>query len=198
VGALADHWVVCGASIFGASLLLALGPVAAAQTVPTTRVIAPTHVLGPEGVGPVHFGTAKAKAVADLSSLFGRPSSQGGNSGCGARYSEVEWGELVAEFRLGTFSGYRYLKGGWPLTTPGSPRRPPASALHGPHLATAKGISLGSTLGQLRSAYGNARFVGVDKWQAANGVVFVVDAPREPEPPSSKVVEIKFGTCGDF
>jgi hypothetical protein len=110
----------------------------------------------------------------------------------------VEWGELVAEFRLGIFSGYRYLKGGWPLTTPGSPRRPPPSALHGPHLATAKEISLGSTLGQLRSAYGEVRFVGVDKWQAANGVVFFVDAAREPEPPSSKVVEIKFGTCGDF
>ena len=99
---------------------------------------------------------------------------------------------------MGIFSGYRYLKGGWPLTTPGSPRRPSPSALHGPHLATAKGISLGSTLGQLRSAYGDVRFVGVDKWQAANGVVFVVEAAREPEPLSSKVVEIKFGACGDF
>jgi hypothetical protein len=27
---------------------------------------------------------------------------------------------------------------------------------------------------------------------------FVVDALRDPEPPSSKVVEIKLGTCGDF
>ena len=79
------------------------------------------------------------------------------------------------------------------LSSPASP-----SALHGPHLATAKGISLGSTLGQLRSAYGDVRFVGVDKWQAANGVVFVVEAAREPEPLSSKVVEIKFGACGDF
>jgi hypothetical protein len=65
-------------------------------------------------------------------------------------------------------------------------------------LATAEGISLGSTLLQLRSAYGDVRFIGVDRWQAANGVVFVVDAAREPEPPSSEVVEIKFGTCGDF
>jgi hypothetical protein len=66
------------------------------------------------------------------------------------------------------------------------------------HLTTAKGISLGSTLLQLRSAYGDLRFIGVGRWQAANGVVFVVDATREPEPPSSKIVEIKFGTCGDF
>jgi hypothetical protein len=42
------------------------------------------------------------------------------------------------------------------------------------------------------------RFVGVDKWPVTNGVVFVVDAAREPEPPSSRIVEIKFGTCGDF
>lgn len=38
------------------------------------------------------------------------------------------------------------------MTTPGSPNQPPPSQLRGPHLATAKGISLGSTLGQLRSA----------------------------------------------
>lgn len=41
-------------------------------------------------------------------------------------------------------------------------------------------------------------FVGVDKWRAANGIIFVVGALREPEPPFSKVVEIKLGTCGDF
>jgi hypothetical protein len=65
-------------------------------------------------------------------------------------------------------------------------------------LATAKGISLGSTLGQVRAAYGELHFVGVDKWQAANGLVFVVGDSREPEPPSSKVVEVKFDACGDF
>ena len=65
-------------------------------------------------------------------------------------------------------------------------------------MATAKGISLRSTLAQVRSAYGGLRFTGVDKWRAPNGVVFVVNATREPEPLSSKLVEVKFGTCGDF
>jgi hypothetical protein len=50
----------------------------------------------------------------------------------------------------------------------------------------------------LSLAYGKLHFVGVDKWRAANGIIFVVDASREPEPASSKVVEIKLGTCGDF
>jgi hypothetical protein len=181
--------------VVDASVLLAIGSVV--PTVPTADVVTAAQVLGPQGLGPVPFGVAKPNAVGGLIRVFGKPSSAGSNSGCDGRYSEVEWGELVAEFRLGVFSGYRYLTGGWPLTAPGFPH-PPPSQLRGPHLATAKGISLGSTLGQLRSAYDNVHFVGVDKWKVANGLVFVVDAAREPELPSSKVVEIKFGTCGDF
>jgi hypothetical protein len=49
-------------------------------------------------------------------------------------------------------------------------------------------ISLGSTLCQFRSVYGDVRFVGADKWRLANGVVFVVGGAKEPEPQSSKVV----------
>ena len=160
--------------------------------------IASFRALGAQGIGTVRFGTTKAKAVAGLSDLLGGPTWQGVNSGCSPSYTEVEWGKLVAEFRLGTFSGYRYIKGGWPLTTPGSPRRALASGHASLAFATAKGISLGSTLGQVRLAYGDLNFAGVDKWRAANGTIFVVDALRDPEPSSSKVVEIKLGTCGDF
>lgn len=192
------HGLLRRASIAGVSFLLTVGPVAVAEPLAGAGVVASARVLTPDGVGPVHFGTAKAKAVRDLSDVFGRPSAQGTNTGCGPRYNEVEWGELVAEFRSESFSGYRYLKGGWPLTASGSPLRLPPSQLHGPRLATTKGISLESMLGRLRSTYGELRFVGVDKWQAANGIVFVVNAPKEPEPSSSKVVEIKLGTCGDF
>lgn len=184
--------------VVGATVLLSVGPVLMAPAVSIAAVVASAQVLSPEGVGAVHFGTAKAEAVRELNRLFGAPSSQGGNTGCGARYTEVEWGELVTEFRLGRFSGYRYLKGGWPLTTPGSPGRPSPSQLHGPPLATAKGITLGSTLGQFRAAYANARFIGVNRWRVRSGLVFVVEASREPAPTSSKVMEIKFGTCGDF
>lgn len=30
------------------------------------------------------------------------------------------------------------------------------------------------------------------------GLVFYDDALHDPEPPSSRIVEIKIGTCGDF
>ena len=62
----------------------------------------------------------------------------------------------------------------------------------------AMGITLGSTLGQLRAAYGALRFVGVDKWQAQNGLAFADAAEHDPEPPSSQIIEVKIWTCGDF
>jgi hypothetical protein len=100
-----------------------------------------TASLGPDGIGKVRFGLTKIEAVAALSALFGDPSGRGINTGCAPRYTEVEWGDLVAEFRLHTFSGYRYIDGGFPLTTPGSPReaRPktvlPAACHRTRHLA---------------------------------------------------------------
>jgi hypothetical protein len=192
-----DLFAAWGGLVYGDTPggIIAIRAAAACHLRPPGQVL---RTLSAQGVGTVSFGATKATAVARLSELFGRPTWQGVNSGCGPRYTEVEWGQLVAEFRLGTFSGYRYMKGGWPLTTPGPLRRPAPSGQADMPLATAKGISLGSTLGQVRLAYGKLHFVGVDRWRAANGIIFVVGAPREPEPPSSKVVEIKLGTCGDF
>jgi hypothetical protein len=150
--------------------------------------------LGPTGIGKVRFGLAKVHTVADLSALFGAPSARGQNTGCGPRYSEVEWGDLIAEFRLGRFSGFRYAKGGFPLTTPGSPHDSSPPTGGSPKLATAKGITLGSTLAQLRAAYGALRLIGTDRWRSAEGLVFV-DSAKAPAKP---IVEIKIGTCGDF
>jgi hypothetical protein len=155
------------------------------------------RTLRPDGIETVRFGVTKRTAVTELRHLLGVPSARGVNTGCGPRYTEVEWGDLVAEFRLRKFSGLRYLKASWPLTTTGSPREARPKTVF-PKLATAKGISLGSTLAQLRRAYRPLRLVGTDKWRSPNGLTFVVDAKRDPEPPSTRIVEIKVGTCGDF
>ena len=143
-------------------------------------------------------GSRRARLLFELRHLFGPTSARGTNTGCGPRYTEVEWGALVGEFRLSKFSGFRYLKGGWPLTTPGSPREasPPKTVF--PKLATARGIALGGTLAQLRRAYRPLRIVGTDTWRATNGLTFVDNARHDPERLSSRIIEIKVGTCGNF
>jgi hypothetical protein len=181
----------CAAAL--AVAIVAAAVVAAAAGAPPAR----GPILQAHGVGTVRFGMRKGEAVPRLRVLFGAPSARGVNSGCGARYTEVEWGDFVAEFRLGTFSGYRFVKGGYPLTTAGSPRQASPPAAVSPALATARGITLGSTLAELRALY-RLRRAGANLWRVPNGLLFVDDAKRDPVPPASRIVEIKIGTCGDF
>jgi hypothetical protein len=155
-----------------------------------------TARLGPDGVGSVRFGLVENRAIARLSALLGAPSSRGVNTACGPRYAEFEWGKSHRRVPIEAFYGvWRYRRGGYPLTTPGSPRPNGRSR---PRLATANGITLGSTLRQLRAAYPNLRVAGASMWRAANGLLFVDNAKRDPAPPSSRIVEIKIGTCGAF
>ena len=119
------------------------------------------------------------------------------NTGCGPLLREVEWRHLYAEFRGQRFEGVRYIAGPWPIGH-ARPKSFRASAVS-PHLATASGISLGSTLGQVRRVYKPLRLIGTDRWQAGNGLVFYDGARHDPPPASSRIVEIKAGrTCGDF
>ena len=147
--------------------------------------------IGPHGIDGVRFGAPKAAAVATLSARLGAPTKREVNPGCAPRYTEVEWGDLAVEFRSGAFSGFRYVAGGLLATHR-------ATAPVSPRLATASGISLGSTLAQVRSKYGRLQRIGADMWRASNGLVFVDSANRDPVPPTSRVREIKIGTCGDF
>jgi len=152
--------------------------------------------VGPHGIGTVRFGEPQRVAVAGLRVLFGAPTRHLPNPGCGSRFREVEWRHLYAEFRSGRFEGFRYLLGGWSINrAPGAP--PPADTVV-PKLVTAKGIMLGDTLSRVRAAYGLLRPVGTDRWESPDGLVFYDNAKHDPESPSSRIVEIKIGTCGDF
>ncbi len=128
--------------------------------------------------------------------MFGRPTRRLPNSGCGSRFREVEWGNLYVEFREGRFTGFRYLATRWPVNQAPGPPAPAASVR--PLLRTATGISLGDTLARLRVAYGSLRVIGTDRWESPDGLVFYDNAKHDPVPPSSRIVEIKIGTCGDF
>lgn len=142
-------------------------------------------VLSAHGIGAVHFGLPKAQAVSQLTAVLGPPSRRFVNSGCGSRYTEVAFGHLYAEFRAGRFSGYRYMEDGWIRTHYGE--KIVRSDL--PRLETARRVTLGSTLRELRAAY-RLHVVGTDRWGSPDGLVFYDDAGR--------IDEIKTGTCGDF
>jgi hypothetical protein len=90
--------------MLGASLLMTIGLAMGAAASPPGDSGVGARLLSPEGIGVARFGQAKARVVAALTAVLGKPALQGPNTGCGPRYNEVEWGELVAEFRLGTFS----------------------------------------------------------------------------------------------
>jgi hypothetical protein len=156
-------------------------------------------LLDSNGIGNVHFGLPKVKAVAALRASLGRPNATGINTGCGPAFTEVAWHDLIAEFRHGTFAGYRYVSGGYPLTTAGSPHDPVSPTSPTPALATARGITLGSTLRELRAAYPGLTQSGALKWTAPNGLVFVeASQTKKPASPTAMIAEIKARTCGDF
>jgi hypothetical protein len=162
---------------------------------PSTKRLA----IDSNGIAGVHFGLPKAKAVAALQATLGKPDATGINTGCGPAFTEVAWHDLIAEFQHGTFTGYRYVAGGYPLTTAGSPRDPAAPTSRTPALTTARGITLGSTLKELRAAYPGLILSGALKWTAPDGLVFV-EAPQTSKPtsPTATITEIKTGTCGNF
>jgi len=153
--------------------------------------------LSPGGIGGVRFGATKAATVAELSRILGPPSRRFVSDACGPRYTEVEWSDLYAEFRLNRFSGYRYMRADW---LPRGVVPVAGRSRTRPQLATAKGISLDSTLQQVRARYGAPRLIGTDRWQSRNGLVFYVSfTTPQPPAPSSRITEIKSSeTCGDF
>ena len=153
--------------------------------------------LRSDGVGSVIFGVSKARAVASLSKVLGRPGAEGISRACGPRFTEVAWHDLIAEFRGSRFTGYRFVEGGWPLWTSRSLHQVPSTTPPLPPLKTGRRITLGSTLGELRSAYGTLKRSGAVEWTAPNGLSFIESsAVVNPRSPTNKIVEIHIATCG--
>ena len=175
--------------------VLPIALLALASSVVSSGATPSPPVLTPAGIGPVQFGAAKNATVTRLGSLLGRPSGRFVNSGCSPRYTEVAWGDLVAEFRDVRLSGFRYLLGGWPL---GKHHGQPSRTKGSPLLRTGEGTTVGDTLQSVRLRYGQLQRVGADSWRSIGGLVFVDNAKHDPVPPRARIVEIKIGTCGDF
>jgi hypothetical protein len=151
--------------------------------------------LSSQAIGGVRFGLPRKQVVTRLSELLGtRSTTPPLNRACGPAFTEVAWQHLYAEFRHGRLVGFRYIEDGWPPTSYGKH----VTASNRPPLITTRGIALGSTLRQARAAYGRLRPIGTNRWQTPNGLVFYDNARHYPDPPGSRIIEIKYGTCGDF
>lgn len=154
-------------------------------------------ILSKHGIGGVRMGLPRRKVVTALSELLGtRSESPPRNSGwaCGSGYTEVAWRHLYVELKDGRLVGFRYIEHGWAASRAGTR----STASDQPLLVTSETITLGSTLGQARAAYGRLKPIGTNRWQTPDGLVLYDDAQHYPDPPSSRITEIKYGTCGDF
>jgi len=155
--------------------------------------------LDSSGIGPAHFGFSRQVVIAALRPSLGPPNAAGINTGCGANLTEVAWHDLIAEFRDGRFSGYRFIRGGWPLTTPGSPHDHVADTAPLPPLRTSAGVTLGSTFAKLRSAYAHLSRTASFRWTAPDGLTFTEPSTvANPTSPANPIIEIQTKTCGDF
>ena len=151
--------------------------------------------LSSKAIGGVRFGLPRTEVVTRLSELLGtRATNPPANPACGPGFTEIDWLRLYVELRHGRLTGFRYIANGWPPTSDGKH----VSATDLWRLVTTRGITLGSTLAQARTAYGHLRPVGTNRWQTPDGLILYDNARHYPDPASSRITEIKYGTCGDF
>ena len=159
-------------------------PTAASATPPGRS---PIQLTG-KGLGVVDFGSSVRTVTKAVSAVLGPPTGRP-NAGCLGVYRQLAWHSLIVQFRHGRFTGYRYGND----SGLGSPL-PPGSSVS-PKLETARGITIGSTFGELKGTYRLTQ-TGTDFWMS-NGIVFaLLSADVLPSPPSSPIYEIKsYGVC---
>lgn len=66
----------------------------AAPLAPASGATTTAGTLRPTGVGAVRFGEGTSQTLAAVTRQFGRPWARGVNTGCGRRYTEVDWGDF--------------------------------------------------------------------------------------------------------
>ena len=167
---------VLSVALCSAAISAAAGPVLAGAASPRESRV----VLQGSALGPVRLGTTQRSATTKLTLLLGHPTGYL-PPGCVGGYRNVEWSDLIAQFKQGRLVGYRY----W-ITKPNQKVTP--------RLFTAAGITLGSTFAAVKRAYPHLTQTGTDFWNSG-GLTFGLASSRYPSPPSAPVYEIKVNAC---
>ncbi len=146
---------------------------------PTAAQTGRHAILEGDGVGAVRIGTPQATAIRELTAQLGQPSGRP-VADCPGAYTDVAWHDLIAQFRDGRFSGYRYwsAQAGRSIT---------------PRLATANGVTLGTTFSALRDAYRLTQ-TGTFFW-SSGGMTFGLAGDTYPSPASAPVYEVTVTVC---
>jgi hypothetical protein len=147
--------------------------------------------LDGNGLGLANFGAPTAMTTEAITAVLGAPTGHP-SAGCTEKYTQVAWHDLIVQFTDGRFTGYRYVAGGSNGVSPS------LGTLHDPvvpTIATAAGITLGSTMADVERAYRSLHRSGTDFWRTPGGIVFAFYS-AEPNPSSpSPVYEIKDNVC---
>jgi hypothetical protein len=139
------------------------------------------------GLGVVSFGASRRLTITRIARVLGRPTGYP-PSACPRGYTQAAWHDLIAQFVSGRFRGYRYILAGG-----GNLQRPIAVAFRHvlPVIYGLPGITLGSSLGAVRRAYGHLRNDGSYTYSARSGVTFAFDGPGV----RARAYEIKDHVC---
>jgi hypothetical protein len=141
-----------------------------------------TIELEGNGLGVVRFGDSERTTTKVITAVLGAPTGHP-SAGCVGDFTQAAWHDLLIQFKHGRFSGYRY----W-VSASGIPL---SALVHpDPKLATAAGITLDSTFAQIQAAY-PLRQTGTDFWISPEQIVFALESPTYPSPPTAPVYEIR-------
>jgi len=139
--------------------------------------------LDGSGLGLANFGEPAALSTEAITAVLGAPTGHP-SAGCTGRYTQAAWHDLIVQFNEGRFTGYRYVAGGFDGV---SPSRETLHAPVVPMIATAKRITLGSTMAEVKRAYRSLDRSGTDFWRTPSGIVFAFYSGKPNPSPLSPV-----------
>ncbi len=147
--------------------------------------------LDGNGLGLANFGAPAALTTEAITAVLGAATGHP-SAGCTGKYTQAAWHDLIVQFNDGRFTGYRYVAGGSKGVSPS------LATLHDPvvpTITTAKRITLGRTMAEVKRAYRSLHRSGTDFWRTPGGIVFAFYSAEANPSSMSPVYEVKDNVC---